>query len=148
MKKVPMTMKKKNEEKKRRIVFVSSSVVVVVVIFISIELKRITLVCANFKRKTFAFSRRRATCSFVTRRSFMSAIDDSLSLSLASRSVCARFERRRQRRRERRKDFRGKERIVVERSTKNNEHKRRSLSLSFSLFLSPSRGGLNKTTKE
>ena len=147
MKKVPMTMKK-NEEKKRRIVFVSSSVVVVVVIFISIEHKRITLVCANFKRKTFTFSRRRATCSSVTRRSFMSAIDDSLSLSLSSRSVCARFERRRQRRRERRKDFRGKERIVVERSTKNNEHKRRSLSLSFSLFLSPSRGGLNKTTKE
>ena len=90
MKKVPMTMKKKNEEKKRRIVFVSSSVVVVVVvIFISIELKRLTLVCANFKRKTFAFSRRRATCSFVTRRSFMSAIDDSLSLSRIAFSLRA-----------------------------------------------------------
>ena len=147
MKKVTMMMRK-NEEKKRRIVFVSSSSSSSSYLYqlIDIELKRLTLVCANFKRKTFAFSRRRATCSFVTRRSFMSAIDDSLSLS--SRSVCARFERRRQRRRERRKDFRGKERIVVERSTKNNEHKRRSLSLSFSLFLSPSRGGLNKTTKE
>ena len=149
MKKVTMMMRK-NEEKKRRIVFVSSSSSSSSYLYqlIDIELKRLTLVCANFKRKTFAFSRQRATCSFVTRRSFMSAIDDSLSLSLLSRSVCARFERRRQRRRERRKDFRGKERIVVERSTKNNEHKRRSLSLSFSLFLSPSRGGLNKTTKE
>lgn len=90
MKKVPMMMKK-NEEKKRRIVFVSSSSSSSSYLYqlIDIELKRLTLVCANFKRKTFAFSRQRATCSFVTRRSFMSAIDDSLSLSLIAFSLRA-----------------------------------------------------------
>ena len=91
MKKVTMMMRK-NEEKKRRIVFVSSSSSSSSYLYqlIDIELKRLTLVCANFKRKTFAFSRRRATCSFVTRRSFMSAIDDSLSLSLSHRVQSAR----------------------------------------------------------
>jgi hypothetical protein len=77
----------------------------------------------------------------------MSAIDDSLSLSRIAFSLRAlRKKKTKKKRKEER--FWGKERIVVERSTKNNEHKRRSLSLSFSLFLSPSRGGLNKTTKE
>jgi len=62
MKKVTMMMRK-NEEKKRRIVFVSSSSSSSSYLYqlIDIELKRLTLVCANFKRKTFAFSRRRAT---------------------------------------------------------------------------------------
>jgi hypothetical protein len=70
----------------------------------------------------------------------------SLSLSLIAFSLRAlRKKKTKKKRKEER--FSGKERIVVER-TKNNEHKRRSLSLSFSLFLSPSRGGLNKTTKE
>ena len=90
MKKVTMMMRK-NEEKKRRIVFVSSSSSSSSYLYqlIDIELKRLTLVCANFKRKTFAFSRQRATCSFVTRRSFMSAIDDSLSLSYRAQSARA-----------------------------------------------------------
>ena len=84
-------MMRKNEEKKRRIVFVSSSSSSSSYLYqlIDIELKRLTLVCANFKRKTFAFSRQRATCSFVTRRSFMSAIDDSLSLSYRVQSARA-----------------------------------------------------------
>ena len=63
MKKVPMMMKKNEERRGESFLFPPrlKAVVIFISIDINIELKRLTLVRANFKRKTFAFSRRRAT---------------------------------------------------------------------------------------
>jgi hypothetical protein len=60
----------------------------------------------------------------------MSAIDDPLSLSHRVQSARASKEEDKEEEKGG-KIFGEKKGIVVERSTKNNEHKRRSLSLSF-----------------